>query len=197
MRFDGPTDVAPGALATFHFVIESQAKATQTFAGLGVAARAGKLIAVAGQGEGVAANEVTHTTPKANDANGVASFEFMWQAPATAGTYTLFGAGNSVNRDVGSSGDRAAATTLRITVAAAATPTATSTATATKIPVTCVGDCDGSGTVTVDELITGVNIALNNLPAAACTAFDANGDGEVTINELLVGVNAALNMCPL
>ena len=60
----------------------------------------------------------------------------------------------------------------------------------------CVGDCDGSGEVTVDELIKGVNIALGNLPLAACSSFDTDHSGDVTINELIVAVNNALAGCP-
>jgi len=60
----------------------------------------------------------------------------------------------------------------------------------------CVGDCSGDGFVTVDELLQGVNIALGNLPLAACRVFDANGDGDVTVDELLSAVNNALSGCP-
>ncbi len=60
----------------------------------------------------------------------------------------------------------------------------------------CPGDCNGDGTVTVDELITGVGIALGNLPLTACPAFDQDNDGEVSVNELVDAVNAALNGCP-
>jgi len=63
-------------------------------------------------------------------------------------------------------------------------------------PGACVGDCDGDGSVTVDELLRGVNIALEIVPISACPALDANGDGAVTVNELLNGVNNALNGCP-
>jgi len=63
-------------------------------------------------------------------------------------------------------------------------------------PLSCVGDCDGDGAVTVDELITGVNLALGALPLVACPAFDFSRDGSVTIDELLTAVNAALSGCP-
>jgi hypothetical protein len=33
---------------------------------------------------------------------------------------------------------------------------------------TCVGDCDDDGTVTVDEIVKGVNIALGELPLDQC-----------------------------
>jgi hypothetical protein len=60
----------------------------------------------------------------------------------------------------------------------------------------CVGDCNGDGEVTINELITGVNIALGASPVSSCPAIDANGNGEVTINELISAVNNALNGCP-
>ena len=58
----------------------------------------------------------------------------------------------------------------------ALTPSPTPTATP---PPACVGDCNGNGTVTVNELIVGVNIALGNQPASTCPAFDVNGSGTV------------------
>jgi hypothetical protein len=57
----------------------------------------------------------------------------------------------------------------------------------------CTGDCNGDGEVTINELLTGVNIALGESPLLRCGVFDANGDGEVTVNELLQAVNDALN----
>jgi len=60
----------------------------------------------------------------------------------------------------------------------------------------CVGDCDGSGDVTIDELITMVNIALGSAPLSACTAGDADGSGTVEITEIITAVNNTLNACP-
>ncbi|MBX3025798.1 Ig-like domain-containing protein [bacterium] len=59
----------------------------------------------------------------------------------------------------------------------------------------CVGDCNGDGMVSIDELIRGVNIALGSQPVAACPSFDANGSGTVDIAELITAVNAALAGC--
>lgn len=59
----------------------------------------------------------------------------------------------------------------------------------------CVGDCDGGETVSIDELIKGVNIALAAQPLATCAAFDVDGDGAVAINELIQAVGNALNGC--
>jgi len=60
---------------------------------------------------------------------------------------------------------------------------------------TCTGDCNGDGTVTVDELITMVNIALGNANVSTCVAGDANGNGAITIDEIVAGVNKALHGC--
>jgi hypothetical protein len=59
----------------------------------------------------------------------------------------------------------------------------------------CVGDCNGDRTVSINELITGVNIALGNQPLSVCPAFDPSGDGSVAINELITAVNNALGAC--
>jgi FG-GAP-like repeat/EF hand len=79
---------------------------------------------------------------------------------------------------------------------ATVTPTAVATPTATRGPVQCVGDCDGDGQVSINELIQGVNIALNTAAVDACPAFDRDGDGQVSVNELIAGVNSALGGCP-
>jgi hypothetical protein len=60
---------------------------------------------------------------------------------------------------------------------------------------TCTGDCDSNGTVAINELIRGVNIALELAPLTACPVFDANGDERVSISELIVAVNNALDGC--
>ena len=63
-------------------------------------------------------------------------------------------------------------------------------------PASCPGDCNGDGSVAINELITGVNIALGSAPLATCAAFDTSGDGTVAINELISAVNVALAGCP-
>ena len=61
---------------------------------------------------------------------------------------------------------------------------------------TCaVGDCNQDGQVTVDKVLTMVNIALGNSALSTCTAGDANGDGEITIDEILLAVINVLNGC--
>lgn len=60
---------------------------------------------------------------------------------------------------------------------------------------TCVGDCNGDNRVTINELVRGVTIALNQQPVSSCPAFDVNENQVVAINELIAGVNAALRGC--
>jgi len=57
--------------------------------------------------------------------------------------------------------------------------------------VACVGDCDGDGRVAIEELITGVNIALGNLDLSVCPAFAP--DASIAI--LVRAVNNALDGC--
>jgi hypothetical protein len=78
------------------------------------------------------------------------------------------------------------------------TPTVTATATLTATPTVappCVGDCGGDGQVTVDELVTMVNIALGNVSVSTCAAGDASADGAITVDEIITAVNAALAGC--
>jgi hypothetical protein len=60
----------------------------------------------------------------------------------------------------------------------------------------CTGSCDYSGQVTVDKILTMVNIALGNQSIGSCWAGDADGNGQITIDEILAAVNNALNGCP-
>lgn len=60
----------------------------------------------------------------------------------------------------------------------------------------CVGDCNGDSEVTVDEIITMVNIANGAAPLEACPNADGNGDGEVSIDDIISAVNNANNGCP-
>lgn len=61
--------------------------------------------------------------------------------------------------------------------------------------VPCIGDCNGDGAVSVDELVMGVTIALEESRVETCHAFDFSGDGAVTIDEILGGIGRALAGC--
>lgn len=75
------------------------------------------------------------------------------------------------------------------TVSATVTPTRDPNA-----PIVCVGDCNGDGKITIDELVRGVNIALG-APLDICPEFDRNGDGAVDIAELTDAVLGSLLGC--
>lgn len=89
--------------------------------------------------------------------------------------------------------------TPTITATATSTPTLrtanTPTPTATPARPGCVGDCDGRGSVTVNELITMVNVALGNALLSTCPVSDADGSGDITVNEIIRAVNNAPNGC--
>jgi len=81
-------------------------------------------------------------------------------------------------------------------VCASVTDTPMPTPTAIVIPSPCVGDCSGDYTVTVDEILTMVNIALGNANVSDCDVGDVNQDGQITVDEILTAVNYALTECP-
>ncbi len=59
----------------------------------------------------------------------------------------------------------------------------------------CPGDCDLDGRVSVDELLTGVSIALQRTAAENCAAIDRDEDGAASISELIAATDAALVGC--
>jgi carboxypeptidase family protein len=84
---------------------------------------------------------------------------------------------------------------------ALASPTPTPTPSITPItPINlaggCVGDCDRNGRVTLDELVTMVNIALGLADfSSRCLAGDADGDGSVRVTDIIAAVRRVLNGC--
>ena len=60
----------------------------------------------------------------------------------------------------------------------------------------CAGDCDGSGGVTIMEVVDLVNIALGTVESASCPASDTDHDGRITVNDVVAAVHAALTGCP-
>jgi hypothetical protein len=60
----------------------------------------------------------------------------------------------------------------------------------------CVGDCNGDGTITVNEIININNIALGSSALCRCPIVDANRDGILTVNEQQQAINNYNNGCP-
>jgi hypothetical protein len=120
VKLEGPAMLAPGATANYTFTITGGAAVA---GGLDAALddaslAAGASLATVTANTRVAAGEVTHSQPH-DFVAGSLSFVFAVQAPASARVMTIYVAGNSVNHDGKSSGDRANATTLAVSVGAA------------------------------------------------------------------------------
>ncbi len=81
-------------------------------------------------------------------------------------------------------------TTLALLIALRAAPVAALS------EVICTGDCNYDHTTAINELITGVNIALDRASIDTCRGFDLDGNGSASIDELVVGVGNALDGCP-
>src|SRR3990170_6951971 len=60
----------------------------------------------------------------------------------------------------------------------------------------CIGDCNDNGSVAIDELVKGVEMALVRRSVSDCPALDIDSDGRVAIAELIAAVKAALTGCP-
>ena len=83
-------------------------------------------------------------------------------------------------------------------------PLLANTPTPTPTPTTtigeCVGDCNGDGVVTINELIVGVTIELGGASASACPAFDCDCGSPLAMLPgiccAIDAVNNALSGCP-
>lgn len=59
----------------------------------------------------------------------------------------------------------------------------------------CESDCNDNGRVTIDELVTGVTIALGRAALSRCPTIDSDENTIVSINEVVRAVNHALFGC--
>jgi hypothetical protein len=114
VQFEGPSRFAADTMAQFRFVVQSQG-ANQRFAGFNVAASSGLLSIESTEAARVEIDELTHSAPQANDAEGIASWTFTWCVPI-GGDFRLFGSGNSVNGNQTRSGDASAEAELEVRV---------------------------------------------------------------------------------
>lgn len=74
------------------------------------------------------------------------------------------------------------------------TPTDSPTATPTATPPICIGNCNGDGSVTVDELIVMVGITLDTVPRSAC-AEGLPADEKMDVSVVVQAVRNALGAC--
>ncbi len=61
--------------------------------------------------------------------------------------------------------------------------------------VSCAGDCNEDGVVTVDEIVLGMTIVLGASEVDACLSLDRDGSLDVTIDELVGAIANALGGC--
>ncbi len=92
---------------------------------------------------------------------------------------------------------RTASRTRTPTRTPSAMRTRTPTRTATPLPGTdrCIGACTDGVTVSVNDLLTVIEIAAGRTALAACPVADADGDDQVSLDEVLQAVNNALDGC--
>jgi hypothetical protein len=86
---------------------------------------------------------------------------------------------------------RTVTSTSNVTAAPTATPTPTQPTPVT----TCVGDCNGGHSVTVDELLTVATVGLGNAESSACPR-GIPARPEVDVSLMIQAENNALNGCP-
>ena len=50
--------------------------------------------------------------------------------------------------------------------------------------------------MTITDVVTMIDLALQSPPTTGCAAGDTSGDGQITIDEILVAVHNSLSGCP-
>ena len=176
VTLDGPATMDPGKTGTYTLTVQSADPDAQTAAGIDIAADGGTLSIVSGQQEQLVplVHEITHTSPKSNDINGITAWQFKWKAPAPAGNYTLYASGNSVNRNTTTSGD-AAASTLFFVAVGAVTPLPTLTPTAapaSDTPTATPTDTPASTATATQSTTATPTASVSATPSPSPTATD-------------------------
>ncbi len=123
VTLSGPASLATNASATYTLLIQGGA-AIVGGVDIAVSGSSAHLATVSGSTT-VFQNELFHSSP-INFSAGSLTVTFRVTAPASAGSFTIFGSGNSCDGDTSNSGDQASSNTLTVTVTApmvdAATP---------------------------------------------------------------------------
>lgn len=167
----GPAELAPGESGTFAVTVTGGPSTVGGF-NLSSTGHLGDL-GTLGLDTRLFFNEITHTEPKAF-ADGEATFEFTWTAPAEAQPITLYAAGVSGNGDERNSGDSVAVTTFVVDVreAGGGGPS---------------GDVDADGDTDVADVQAVLDASVGLSPDVAdLLAGDMNSDGEITLIDALI-----------
>jgi uncharacterized protein (TIGR03382 family) len=122
VSIDGPSSLEPGATGDFSITVTGpQAGARVPAAGFNIAAEDGTLAPADAQLKAVVAELVQNNMPVSFEGDSV-TVPFRWTAPAAAGDYALFAAGNSVNGDFVPSGDGSGTASFTVAVEAGGGP---------------------------------------------------------------------------
>ncbi|MDH3509295.1 MAG: hypothetical protein OER85_00400 [Gammaproteobacteria bacterium] len=109
------------ALGKNTYTLEISGAGPGIVGGLNVAAPDGGVLSLIDAATQLTSGEITHTAPKAF-ASGTVSWDFEWTAPATPGTYELFGQGVNANNANGSNFDFAGVVAPAFTVTVGVIP---------------------------------------------------------------------------
>lgn len=175
VAFSGPAAVAVGSTSSYLFSVTGGAAVAAAAAGvvgLDVAAPSGTLVVKDAARTKLLTAEITHSAPIPYVTGGI-KVAFDWTAPATAGIYTLYGAGLSGNGDKVETGDGTATTSFVVTVG---TPPAGGGTPGTPVPGA------GGGTPTVPPAVgvppvPGALTAVISGPATGAEAVSLTFDG--------------------
>lgn len=179
VSFEGPTEVAAGETATFRFVLQSRT-VKQPVAGFNVAASGGTLeLAPEEDDARLQAGELTHVGPKAVDDELMAMWTFLWRAPLTPGSQTLFGSGLSGNDDLTRNGDQPESTALVVDV----------------VPGPPRGDANCDDRLSAADL-TGVIAVIGGAAPGACNLTDATCDEMIDADDVTAVVAALFDPQP-
>src|SRR5207237_834998 len=63
-------------------------------------------------------------------------------------------------------------------------------------PALCIGTCNGSAAVAIDEIIILVNIARGEADISTCSAGIAGGVDQITAGQIIAAITNALSGCP-
>jgi uncharacterized protein (TIGR03382 family) len=114
LEISGPATLAAGTTGQYEVIIRG-GPANVGGTNLAVSNTAAVLNPATGSGLKKQSTELTHSAPK-SFTSGELRFAFSMTAPSTAGTVSIFGSGNSANRDGNSTGDGVGITKLDVTV---------------------------------------------------------------------------------
>ena len=164
VAISGPTLLGRGDTGQFTFTVHSSNPLRQIATGFNIDADGGTLLVSDSATEQRVSGELTHKQPIEIGDNDEVVWHFKWRAPNQNNIFRIFAAGNSVNDDGGTGGDRSATTIFMVAVGTVTPlptltptgglllPTPTSTPSATTVAATATHS--PSSTATASPTLT-------------------------------------------